>query len=950
MSVERHALKFSPAPENWDQAFPFGNGRLGAMGYQPPGRMVLSINQLDVSASPYHWLDEYPQYQPLEHTRKRALEARANPADPAHQDYNKIMHEDMFREYGYPAQQLVSPHCGEFELEFAADENTPATAQELSLAQAVLTMRRGSWQLTAFASAAHECILLEIDAGAAEWREVNAIVYRPDPLFPATLSGHTKADFPLTVAEVRPSDDFHFAVGIGVVAGAGLESTGTEVRFIPEPGTRKIVLAIAVETSFRSATPKQIVCEWLQTAAQDGLDAVRNQHRAWWRDFWAQSGVRLGDDMLEFLWYYGNYTFASGNGRGCGNSGICGLYGLWYHAPTIWHNGMVEDVNIQQAFWHVFTSGHAELAAPLIEAIEKRLPAARAQARNWYGCAGAAFGYYPMQCIGPWFCEYLWWYYSYRGDETFLKERTYPIFREVLTFFEDFASVENGKLVIFPSVSPEQGPVCANDTQTLAALKFLLHKALYVAEHFGFSADAPRWRALLDAMPDYPRSSGSNPHIKDSEWADDDLFLAHPGVLHPLYPGYEVTGPAAAATLAYVEHHQALGTFNFTWLAAAAAAAGDGDDALRFLYDKGICHLLKANGLFAELTSHFVQACSVLYSPGYGSALLESSSGTVAALNAMLLQSRPEGIAVFPAVPTAWREVEFTGLAAEVQVRVSAVRRDARTVRIELSSPVAQQVRLRNAFGAVPVSRDGAALAPADAWTLTLTPGRVTVLTATANSAPLPKTDAAAMPLVHRAPNGRRIFIGADQDTAFQEAVDSFYYPVQLGMFEVPKATRYKFDFGEASARKHYAVYLPQQQMPPNKVGRDFVRVGRDYAFDFRVSSLRWLPGADCAEFRRAGTDCLRFDGLCGRDAAELELFFTAGSYRMLLVSGDPEAEDNGTQLQFPDGRCWQSPSRSLGHAVISFDIGNSGDHRLKLFAKPGLRWYINLCIINQNF
>ena len=943
MSVNRHILKFTPAPENWDQAFPIGNGRLGAMGYQPPGQMVFHFDQLDVTASPYHWLDEYPQYQPLDFTCRRAREAHADPADPAHQDYNKIIHEEVFREYGYPPQQLMSPHCGELMLCFC--DGTGETSQNLPLSEAVLEMRRDAWCVRAFASMDYECVIVEVETNSG-WNGLTSVRYYPDPLFPAVpvcVNEHS------AVTEVHPGGSFHFSAGLRILEGGTLLCESGYVAVHPEEKAVRMIFAFAVETSFRSATPRDTVCEWLEAAASAGVGQIREAHEAWWRDYWNRSQVTLEDDMLEYLWYFGNYTFASGNGRGCGNSGICGLYGLWYHAPTIWHNGMVEDVNIQEAFWQVFTSGHADLAQPLIEAIERRLPAARLQARNWYNCPGAVFGYYPMQCIGPWFCEYLWWYYSYRGDEEFLKERAYPVFREVLTFFEAFATIRNGKMVIFPTVSPEQGPVAENDTQTLASLKFLVSRSLETARKYGWSDDAARWQKMLAALPDYPISGTAAPFIKDSDWAGDDLFLAHPGVLHPIYPCYEIRGKLAENTLSYAEHHQALGTFNFTWLAAAAAANGNGDEALRILYEKGIQYLLKSNGFFAEVNDHFTQACSVLYSPCYGSALLEASSGTVAALNAMLLQSRPDGIAVFPAVPSGWKDVEFSGLIAEVNIRVNAVRRQGHTVRVELCSPLAQTVHLYNPFGGGRVLCNGNPLATAEDWILELRPGRPLVLAAGEMPAAKEK-EAVKMPLVYQCGCGRRIFIGADQNTAFREVLDSFYYPAQLGMFEIPKVTRYKFDFGDPSIPKHYGDFLPQQFLPPNKVGRDFVRVGCDYKFDYRVSSLRWMPGEDCVAFVRTGEDCLRFDGLTGVQNAEFSLFFTAGSYRMLLVSGDPECKDNGTVITFPDGKIWRAEFDRLGFAVISFDIRNSGEHIWRIESEPGRRWYLNLCIINQNF
>jgi alpha-L-fucosidase 2 len=76
------------------------------------------------------------------------------------------------------------------------------------------------------------------------------------------------------------------------------------------------------------------------------------------------------------------------------------------------------------------------------------------------------------------------------------------------------------------------------------------------------------------------------------------------------------------------------------------------------------------------------------------------------AVNEMLLQSwsptlgklDSEVIRVFPAVPAAWRDVEFNDLRAEGGYRVSATRRQGITVHVKVVASRAGTLRLRNSF------------------------------------------------------------------------------------------------------------------------------------------------------------------------------------------------------------------------------------------------------------
>lgn len=71
--------------------------------------------------------------------------------------------------------------------------------------------------------------------------------------------------------------------------------------------------------------------------------------------------------------------------------------------------------------------------------------------------------YYPYQYVTgemSWLLQPYWEYYQVTGDTEFLRNRLYPLLREVGIFYEDFLQVkdENGKYIFAGSISPENQP------------------------------------------------------------------------------------------------------------------------------------------------------------------------------------------------------------------------------------------------------------------------------------------------------------------------------------------------------------------------------------------------------------------------------------------------------------------------------------------------------------
>ena len=124
-------------------------------------------------------------------------------------------------------------------------------------------------------------------------------------------------------------------------------------------------------------------------------------------------------------------------------------------------------------YWPAETCNLSECHLPFLSYTERLVPAGQQSAKDLYGCRGffaghtsdawhfvAPFGkvqYGQWVVGGAWCTQHFMEHYRFTGDQTFLRERAYPVLKEASLFFLDWLvrHPESGKLVSGPSTSPE---------------------------------------------------------------------------------------------------------------------------------------------------------------------------------------------------------------------------------------------------------------------------------------------------------------------------------------------------------------------------------------------------------------------------------------------------------------------------------------------------------------
>lgn len=180
-------------------------------------------------------------------------------------------------------------------------------------------------------------------------------------------------------------------------------------------------------------------------------------------------------------------------------------------------------------FYDYFPLKSAAFLEPYFQMIEANIPAARAFAREVFGCKGAAWSVasfpmlldrlpqtnldwdYSMEMTGL-VMQPFWLSYLYNMDRRFLEERAYPVIREGAVFYTDYLTLEkDGLYHIFPCVSSEHIPLqpyLKYNRDAIAALsmvKFILNASIEAARTLNVDESLVRqWEEIMAHLAPYP--------------------------------------------------------------------------------------------------------------------------------------------------------------------------------------------------------------------------------------------------------------------------------------------------------------------------------------------------------------------------------------------------------------------------------------------------------------
>ena len=1011
----KHSIVFKNTDNHWDNALPLGNGCFGAMVYFEKNRLHIPMNHYEV----YYNISQnvLPRDQLLAKkecadpgAKHRVITARATANIPPEGEPFACYRSD--RDSIDDVESTIKfldgsyPKTGDLNFDFS--KSLCGAKQKLAMyiedATASLTLKKDSKELSVDTIVARkDCVINRIkqsEIGLFKAFSIELTPQRGLEMPSVEYKQIDKSTFGYTVTRKLGEKEFVFSGVIRLVGACGtLNLKNHSAQVVLECAKEEFYILAGVFTQFNySDTLNQGVLQML--AFEKELKALYSEHKSYWDGFFARSSITLPDKFLEKIYVINQYALDCCSGKdGVMKHHACGLNGLWdIRHPSLWGSMWYWDVNIQAAFAGVFSSNRLELARVFCDGLLTYVDLAKRAAHDVHNMTGIA-GDYPYNfyySVWPWCAQYLWYYYEYSLDKEFLKEHAFDVFVGLCEFYCQLFKYdkERGYYSVFPDISPEQGPLTHDSVITVASVKYLFKFTLEAAKILGCDFECKeKCIEIMNNMAPYPLSGEGTygVHLRDSHDAPDNMWLRHPSLLMPAFPVGEFDFDndsdmrrIISNTVDFLDEHCEIGIFGGSWLAAVAARLGRGQSAIRLLYERGIDHMLRTNGLTAEKTDRFVNYCLTIRQPLYYPCMMEFTGQMLAAVNEMLLSSVDGKIKVFWALPDGspeyersirrgrahqlyhdlyadydeWQDVRFDRLLAKGGFEVSASLCAKKLEFIKVHSNSGAVVRL-----VCPFLTDGYAVFENKTAVDFYFDGKTlefdTKKDKTYVIAPNPDVDTAKAEadgycekiLSHLTYTKRNIYLGEDSEAVYRMAVDRQMRDWYFGNIRMQNNTMYKFDFTNDANKRYSDVFARQtvcaEDRPVEMMG--FVPVGDD-ALEFTdYRGYGFLSGDGLSVIRRDGPDGLRCDFVSSERQNEFIIEVPRGQYELFVVSGDND-EDSFTKISAVNGLAPECEVVSRGEyqcKVIPVIVADNENIRLKVSTESGYKWKINYILLN---
>ncbi len=1029
----KHSVIFEGCGNHWDNALPLGNGIFGAMVFCHKNRVNMPMNHYEV------YYNRSANIRPQDALRIAPPVVRDEKSGQMHRDKVEMAdfnqpaegepymyyryRKDMEHYHGIGKFSSVFPSTGELIYDFAdaLKDAEPYAALYVEDAKTLVRLTKGDASLSIESAVMREDCFVSTFEGTAE-HLVKAVTisfphFRDTVECYGTKHGDREApekiEYDLIDAHTvrytvyrrfcrTPEHPVFIFSGIVRFVGAEVE-LGKKIKndqvILIKNCEKKFRVLTAIVTAWKYEDPKTD-CIAVIDGFEKNIDKMFAEHKAYWTEFFNRSAINLPDKMLEKVYYVNQYALDCCSGKdGIMKHQACGLNGLWaIRQPVLWASCWYWDVNIQAAFAGVFSSNRLDLAKVFSDGLQCYVPAAERYAISAHNLSGIAvdYPYFVYYSTWGWCAQYLWFLYEYSLDTEYLKNEAYPLFLKLCEFSVGLFEYdeEKGYYRVYPDISPEQGPLAHDTTITVACTKYLLQFTLKSAEILGDTDNPllPAIKKLLDNLPPYAISEEGycGKHFKDSPDAPDMMFIRHPSMLMPVFPigEYDIDSDPEIVkiisnTIDFLEERTEIGVFQGSWMSATASRIGRGQTALRLLYERGLDHMLRSNGLTAEETERFMNHCLICRQPLYYPCMMEFTGEMLAAVNEMLLQSQNNIIRVFPALPDgdpeygrlhrngysifeyderyvpydAWKTLHFNKLLAKGAFEVSASMKDGVLECIEIhakkggtakvTSPyLTDDMKVFSGGAEVAFTRDGKLIVIETEEGKTYSIATCACKKVPADDETTPYDDEVN---VHETYTRRHIYVGEDKDTAYQRGIDGALRDWYIGSSRQTNHVVYKFDFTD-NFEKNYKDWAINHAYAVEEKSLTTIPFERLGAMEFTDEVGFGFESADGVKIvKRGGPDLLREDFAEGESEATFVIEAPRGQYELLIVSGDSD-EDSVTVVKGDNTRTGGGKVVEKGTfqtELITFITEDDEPIRLHLSTKPGYRWKLNAIIMN---
>ena len=483
--------------------------------------------------------------------------------------------------------------------------------------------------------------------------------------------------------------------------------TGTAWTIAGEADGRQ-ELRVSIEHSFPQQTATADAIANLKNNADQRFDDLAKSHRIWWHDYYPKSFLSIDDTRMESFYWIQVYKFASGARKG---RAFMDTMGPWIVENTAWASGWF-NLNTQLSYWFLSTANRMEVAESLFTKLDQSLPTLVENMPAEYGddCAGMST-IVPQTFISPfpskrlgftgellWTCHDYWLMLERKMDEDRTRQKFFPLLRKTVnTYLHFMVEGDDSKIHLPHTRSPEYGG--GEDCNfNLALFRWGCRTLIEIDERYAINDPLlPKWKDVVERLVDYPTNENGYMVAKDFPFEKSHRHYSHLMMIYPLCE-INIDQPENRKLIAdSVDHwinYPGTGNAGYSFSGAAAmyALQGDGENAGKYLDI-----FMQMQKLFPKSPGK-IHPTTMYTETSRVQPVTETPLSLCDSMQLMLLQSWGDTIRVFPAVPSAWEDVSFSGMLASGGFEISASRRDGKTVFVSVKSNAGQPCMLKLDF------------------------------------------------------------------------------------------------------------------------------------------------------------------------------------------------------------------------------------------------------------